>query len=112
MTNIQANANNNGGMVELFDKCDGISLDNRLLSGNGFGNIALTSITAKNNFGWGINVVTNGQINGSGITAEGNKYGGGVFNNQEPIPVKNVILSTSLFDNNNTDNDYEKKPGL
>ncbi len=33
----------------------------------------------------------------------------GFFNNQEPIPVKNVILSTSLFDNNNTDNVYEKK---
>ena len=112
LTNIQANANNNGGMVELFDKCDGINLDNRLLSGNGFGNIVLTTITANNNFGWGINVITNGQINGSGISAEGNKYGGGVFNNQEPTPVKNIILSTSLFDNNNTDNAYEKKPGL
>jgi len=111
LTDIQATGNNNDGIPELVDLCDGINLDNRL-SGNGFGNIVLTRIIANQNYGWGINVITNGQITGNGITAENNKYGGGFFNNQEPVLLKNVILTNSIFSNNNTDNIYFRKPGL
>ena len=111
LTDIQAIGNNNDGDPELIDQCDGINLDNRL-SGNGFGNLSLTRITSNDNYGWGINVLTNGQINGFGLSASGNKLGGALLNNQDSGIVKNIVLSNSVFNNNNTDNKYYSWPGL
>ena len=90
---------------------NGVIIDNRIFAtGAGFGNVTITNLTAVNNSDWGLDVLSNGTITVTGITANQNPVGGANLNNQEAILPKNVSLSKSVFDANKLGG--ELGPGL
>ena len=63
----------------------------------GFGSVTVTNLTAIKNSDWGLNVLSNGTITGTGIAASENPMGGANLNNQDATLPKNVSLNKSTF---------------
>ena len=79
----------------------GVKIDNRIFTtGLGYGSVAVTYLTAMKNSDWGLDVLSNGTISGTGITANENPLGGARLNNQEATYPKNVSISKSVFNLN------------
>ena len=63
----------------------GVKIDNRILAiGDGFGNVMITNLTTIHNGNLGLDVLSNGTITGTGITANENPLGGAKLNNGKP----------------------------
>jgi len=93
------------------DGGSGVKIDNKIdTSGLGFGSVTVTNLTVIKNSDWGLNVLSNGTITGTGIAASENPMGGANLNNQDATLPKNVSLNKSTFNNNRSGG--ELGPGL
>ncbi len=89
----------------------GVKIDNRIYTtGMGYGSVTVTNLTVIKNSDWGLDVLSNGTITGTGITASENPMGGANLINQDATLPKNVSLSKSTFNNNRSGG--ELGPGL
>jgi hypothetical protein len=89
----------------------GVKIDNRVFTtGLGYGSVVVTNLSVIKNSDWGLDVLSNGTITGSGITANENPKGGAKIINQEATLPKNVSLRKSVFNINKYGS--ELGPGL